>query len=325
MSDGIFPSPFGPVSPAVSTLTSQLLAPAATCVDDRARQRVRDQLLSTITSVVDTMAAGDPLVITLPLLRQAFLGSNLTMDLHEPFSWKPAFVRRSLGLAAIDACLKAHRKQRHSTPAQAVATVAGEAVAEWRRTGWRTFHWEPWYAGLSTGARSVVLADATTWASGLWSALDWSQLSSAPIIGGPDDQWICTAAQTVRLKGRSELRIAIDTGPCCHAHSGEQLSHRVGKRIQEGNSPLALVSVASGVPSGEWRSELGFLALVASLRSPSLPVPARIAGLWPESGEYRLIDVSADILTAATDRVLSTVIEWATTRSDELRTAPWPP
>ena len=61
-------------------------------------------------------------------------------------------------------------------PAEAVGPVADRAVAEWRRTGWRTYHWEPWFAGLGGGARAMVLAEASSWATALWSRTEWPRL-----------------------------------------------------------------------------------------------------------------------------------------------------
>jgi hypothetical protein len=219
-----------------------------------------------------------------------------------------------LGLAAIEACLQ----HRHETPAQAVAIVADEAVATWVETGWRTFHWEPWFGGLAAGARSVVLAEAATWATALWSAFDWNQFASPPTAGGPDDQWICTAARTVRLKGRSELRIQLTAPDCCRAGQHRQIgsTSEVASGSAAHGPSTGLVSVSGGMPSDEWRSELGFLALVASLRSSSRPVPARVAGLWPEAGVRRMIDVDAEILRAAADWVVSAVSTWVAAPRD---------
>ncbi|HEX3566470.1 MAG TPA: hypothetical protein VHU17_13950 [Acidimicrobiales bacterium] len=310
MTTGPNPASSAFVSPSVKAFTAQLLAPAHTCVDDGARQSVRDHLLSAVPSLVDQLRAGDQVVITLPVLRQTLLGPDGALRVDEPFTWKPAFVRRSLGLAAIESCLQ----HRHGTPAEAVGAVADEAVATWVRTGWRTFHWEPWYGGLSVGARSVVLAEAATWATALWSGVDWNQFASLPTTGGPDDQWICTAARTVRLKGRSELRIGIAAPACCRTggHGGGN---------SEDNAPgpsMALLSVSGGIPSEDWRTELVFLALVASLRSPSRPVPARVAGLWPDAGAQRMIEVDAGILGAAADRVIAAVSELAAARRNSV-------
>jgi hypothetical protein len=173
--------------------------------------------------------------------------------------------------------------------------VSGEAVAEWERTGWRTFHWEPWFAGLAAGGRASVLADAVSWATPLWSALEWRVISHLAEVGGVDDQWSCPAPRPVRLKGRSELRVVLDgerTGP-----------DEVGRC----HRPVALVSMSGGRPGAPWAEELAFLALVAGLRSPSRPVPARVLGLWPDAGVHATVDIDAGVLTAAADRVVATV------------------
>ena len=300
------------VSPSVRTLTSELLAPAHTCIDGRARQDVRDRLLSPVPPLVEDLPAGEQVAITLPVLRQARQGLDITLGSDQPFAWKPTFVRRSLGLAAIESCLQ----HRHGTPAEAVGVVADEAVATWARTGWRTFHWEPWFGGLPAGGRSVVLAEAATWATALWSTLDWNQFASVPLTGGPDDQWICTAARTVRLKGRSELRVGITAPECCRNGGHRTSGSGDGAGSGDGGtcSPTALVSVSGGVPAEDWRADLGFLALVASLRSPSRPVPARVAGLWPDVGAQRMLDINGEVLRVAADKVIATVAQWAARR-----------
>ncbi len=201
---------------------------------------------------------------------------------HEPFRWKPAFVRRSLGLAAVRACADG----RWTAPAAAVAPLAEEAVARWHATGDRTFHWEPWLAGLAPGARAVVLAEATTWATPVWTALPWASLGDGARIGGPDDQWTCPAPRQVRLRGRAEARVAVGGA---------------------GGAAEVQVVVLAGRPQGSWREELAFPALVAGLRWPARPVPARVVGLWPEASEVRTADVDTGLLVSTADRVVEVV------------------
>ena len=173
--------------------------------------------------------------------------------------------------------------------------VSDEALAAWQRTGWRTFHWEPWFAGLAPGARATVLADAVSWATPLWSAFEWGAIAQLPVVGGVDDQWSCPAPRAARLKGRSELRVPLAT---VQAGSG------VGDR---GNQPEALVSMCGGRSRAAWPEELAFLALAAALRSPSRPVPARVLGLWPDSGAHSVVETGPEVLMAAVDLVVSTV------------------
>ncbi len=270
-------------------LAAMILAPPVTPIGPSDRRRVHHRLLGAVPALVEDLAAGDQIVVTLPLLRQADRDPESLAAPEEPFSWKPAFVRRSLGLSAIDACLN----RRYSTPGEATGPVADVAVAEWSRTGWRTFHWEPWMAALSPAARSAVLAEAATWATALWSSIDWRPFGRSIRLGGPDDQWACPAARTVRLKGRCEVRVPLDP------------AHRDGRR--DPTSSTTLISVASGIPANGWEAELGFLALVASLRSPTRPVPSRVVGVWPDAGEHRLVDVTPGTLAAAVDRVIACI------------------
>ena len=184
-------------------LTRALTADGPTPLGDGIRARLRDRLISGIASVADRMPRGDHVVVTSNLLRLARTRPESLTSTEESFVWKPVFVRRSLGLAVVDACLTG----RFATPMEAVAPVSSEAVAEWERTGWRTFHWEPWFAGLGPGARAAVLADAVTWATSLWSSFDWKALPQPVELGGAYDQWSCPVPRSVRLKARARLHL----------------------------------------------------------------------------------------------------------------------
>jgi hypothetical protein len=178
---------------------------------------------------------------------------------------------------------------------EAIGPVSDTAVAEWERTGWRTFHWEPWFARLADGARASVLAEALGWATAVWSAVEWNRLPQRPRVGGPADQWMCPAGRVVILKARSELRVPLPGDP-----SGALGVGALGP-------PVALVSVSSGCPGGTWSEELAYLALVAGLRSSTCPVPARVVGLWPDAGIRAAVDMDDAVLTAAAKRVIATV------------------
>jgi hypothetical protein len=272
-------------------LTRALLAPPSDPVDEACRAHLRQRLSTGINPLVEQLPHGEQLVVSLPLLRRARSRPESLTDQEEPFAWKPVFVRRSLGLAVVEACVAG----RFGSPIDAVGPVASEAVAEWGRTGWRTFHWEPWLAGLDGGARALVLAEAVTWATALWSSLDWRMLAEHPRLGGPDDQWVCPASRTVRFKGRSEVHVSLDSAQARWSEVGPA------------STPVALVSVAGGRPDEAWSGELAYLALVASLRSPSRPVPARVAGLWPDAGIRLVADIDGPALVAAAERVVATV------------------
>ena len=266
-------------------LTRALLAPPAVSVDEACRVHLRDRLSGELAPLVERLPRRQRLVVTLADLRRARVRPDSLSGEQEPFAWKPVFVRRSLGLAVVDACVGG----RFRSPAEAVGPVASEAVAEWERTGWRAFHWEPWFAGLDRGARALVLSEAVTWATSLWASFDWAAFEERPRVGGSDDQWFCPGAGALILKGRSELRVPLVTaGP-------------------DGAGPVALASVAGGCPSDGWAAELAYPALVAALRSPSRPVPTRVAGLWPDAGVHLVVDIDGEVLASAVDRVEATV------------------
>jgi hypothetical protein len=259
--------------------TAGLLAPPVHAVDEVALARVRTALESGVTDAAAGLARGAPCELGLPQLRRARYRPDLLALPEEPFAWKPAFVRRSLGLELVRACAAG----RFRGPADAAGAVADHAVEEWRRTGWRTFHWEPWFAGLGPGARSVVRAEAITWATPLWAAFDWRSLAGVADSAVPDDTWTCPGARPPRLKGRTEVRVRSSTGR------------------------PTLVSVASGCPGDGWRDELAFPALVAALAGPGTPVVSRVVGLWPESGFRLAVDIDEVALCGAVERVVDAV------------------
>lgn len=274
---------------AADTRTRALTAPAVTCVTDDDRARIREELVSALAPIVERLPRGEQMVVTLPLLRRAQSDPGSLVVPEEPFAWKPAFVRRSLGLAVVDACATG----RFRAPSEAIGPVVAAAVAEWERSGWRTFHWEPWFAGLPGGARAVVEANAVTWATALWSSFDWQSFDRVPRIGGADDQWACPAGRTLRLKGRTELRVPV-------AAEGEPPD-------SPASAPEAIVSVSGGGPGAGWADELAYLALVSALRSPSRPVPARVMGLWPDAGTHRTVEIDRQTLGDAAKRVEASV------------------
>jgi hypothetical protein len=272
-------------------LTRALVAPPSGSIDDGVRARVRDRLTSGFGPHVDRLPAGESVMVTTALLRRARDRPDSLSEQDEPFAWSPLFVRRSLGLAVVSACARGCFR----TPAEAVGPVAAEAVAEWERTGWRAFHWEPWLAGLTSGARAMVLAEAVNWAIGLWSSLDWDEFPRLPRIGGADDWWMCPASRTVRLKGRSELHVPLVTG-----------RSRASEIARPGGS-VALVSVSGACPGDGWPEELAFLALVAAASSVPKPIPVRVVGLWPDAGMHATMEIDAQALMSAAERVVTTV------------------
>lgn len=279
----------------VQEITSLLTAPASTEVADSRREELRNTVSTRLCALIARGSQRPPVVLTLRDLRRFRLRPGSLGDPEPPFQWRPVFVRRSLGLAMVGACASG----RFRSPAEAAGPVAEEALSRWSQTGWRTFHWEPWLNALPLGARAVVLAEAVTWATSLWTSLDWPSLAapgSSLQVGGADDVWSCpTQGNAVRFKGRGDLRVGIAGRPA------------PGPAEQASRPASALVVVSGGTPSLGWEEDLAFPALVTALRPPSRPVPARVVGLWPDAGTARVLEVDVAVLSRAADLAVEAV------------------
>jgi len=227
-----------------------------------------------------------PVVVTLPLLRRLASRPGEGPFPEEPFAWKPGFIRRSLGVALLGAC----RRGLHDAPSVAVGPVLDEALAAWNATGQQVYHWEPWVASLGAGGRAAVMADAVGWATGVWTALPWDHLATEANLSfvATDDQWVCPTARSVRLKARADLLVTHNPGPTRGAGD-------------------VLVLVGPGLPPGSWTTELGMVALLSMLSRPGRDIPARVVGLWPEAGAFRVADIDDDLLDRSVNRVIGTV------------------
>jgi hypothetical protein len=133
-----------------------------------------------------------------------------------------------------------------------------------------------WLAGLPAAGLAAVEADAVTWATRLWCALDWTAFEDVPTIGR-DRWWDSPHSSLLAIRSRAEVR-AVGRDP-----SGEPFS--------------AHLVVLTGPRRASVRAELSVVALVEALRAaPSLP-PGRIVGWWPDSGH--LVKVEMDQLALA--------------------------
>jgi hypothetical protein len=271
--------------PVTDLLTAPGTADVATPVGVDGWTRLRERLTDGVSDAATGLVGGGGLEVGLRQLRLARYRPESLDVPEEPFAWKPVFVRRSLGIAAVRACAEG----RFRGPAEAVGPLADRAVEEWRRSGWRTFHWEPWFAGLGAGGRALVLAEAVTWATPMWAGLDWRLLGDSVELAPPDDRWSLPGGGRVRLRGRSEARVVRPD------------------RTSAAPRSAALLSVSGGRPGDGWADELAFLGLVAGLASPAGPVPSRVVGMWPEAGVHLAVGLDEPTLAGAVDRVVDTV------------------
>ncbi len=180
---------------------------------------------------------------------------------------------------------------RVSYPAAAVAAVLADAVEDVaaerdggcgrRRPAW----WADWYAGLDPAARAAAQAAAVTWATQLWTALDWSPLRRRAAFGPPGYRW-CPASGRLVLRARFDVLVRADSGP------------------------VAIIVGQGDAPGADWRLRLGWEALVAGLSAGPEAVPRRVVGLWPASGQVRFLPVDAAVLVDVSERVADATAAW---------------
>jgi hypothetical protein len=187
-------------------------------------------------------------------------------------------------MAAVARC--AH--DRALSPAQAVAGVLERAIeseAERRGAAW----WEEWFRRIPPGARAVVRSEAVTWATQLYGALEWSRIESRARMGC-DYKWQCPGSPLVTLHAKVDVEASAQ------------------------GRPVQLV-VPTGVAGPQWAPALALPALAAGLLHGSDAVPARVVGMWPASGQVRILPIEPGALEDASRRV----IEAAWTMADQSR------
>jgi len=205
----------------------------------------------------------------------------------EPFRWSARTARRSVGLAAVRACYHGI----HRTPAEAVAGVLERLAEDAGGSTGRGGSLGRWLAGLPSGARAAVQADAVTWATRLHIALDWDSLPPGTVVGGRDEWWDCPSARRIGLRGRAEVRTSTAGGDASAA----------------GPHRPVLFCLRPGVPGPTGRTELALPALVAALASPTGAPPARVIGWWPACGRAIVLEVDEKVLTRAAASVVGAV------------------
>jgi hypothetical protein len=247
------------VLPRARALTDALLAPAGPVVDEQCAHELRSRVAAAVAGHLPR-GAGRRTVNAYALRRVR--GSHPPSD--SPFRWAPRTARRALGLAAVRACVAGDGR----TPVEAVRRAVDEevAVAERGAAGPRAVG--TWLASLPAGGRAMVAAEAVTWATALFGALEWDRLGLRARIGGPDRWWDAPGGWGLTLQGRAEVRTESDGHP-------------------------VLLCVGNGRPVDSSRVELLLPALVEVLHDPRAPAPSRVVGWWPASGRTLVVPVDA--------------------------------
>jgi hypothetical protein len=213
---------------------------------------------------------------------------------HDAFRWSSRAARRPVGLAAVRARLEG----RAATPADAVALVMSDPGGPHGLGRVGPGSCADWVASLAAPARSMVSAEATSWATRLWTAIDWGRLDPEKLsVGGPDRWWRWSGAGTGRtariaLRGRADVRLRLDA------------------TVRGGPPHGAHLVVLDGHPGRATRHALMLSALVDALTSirssDQATVPSRVVGWWPDSGKVWIIPVDAHTLGVAADAAVVT-------------------
>ena len=280
------PVGIGLALPRAAPLTDALLAPAACDVRTSEFQELRASLFYELPRLVEELPPNERLQIGAHELVVARDHPERCALRRDGFVPSPRRCRRAIGVAAVERCVRG----RASTPQTAVAEVLESGVedlaaAARAQGGQSPPWWAEWYAGLALGGRATVQAEALTWATQLWTALDWCRFERPPVIGGRDDWWDCPGRRQLAVRGRAEVR------------------------AWAGSRPAMLV-VAAGSPGTGWRAELAQRALVVALARGEGPIPARVVGLWPTSGLVRICEVDITALHEAAAALVSAVGTW---------------
>ena len=232
------PVGIGLALPRAAPLTDALLAPAACDVRTSEFQELRASLFYELPRLVEELPPSERLQIGAHELVVARDHPERCALRRDGFVPSPRRCRRAIGVAAVERCVRG----RASTPQTAVAEVLESGVedlaaAARAQGGQSPPWWAEWYAGLALGGRATVQAEALTWATQLWTALDWCRFERPPVIGGRDDWWDCPGRRQLAVRGRAEVR------------------------AWAGSRPAMLV-VAAGSPGTGWRAELAQRARV---------------------------------------------------------------
>lgn len=250
---------------------------------------LRDDLARELHAVVGDLPAGERLQMDAYKMRVARRHPERCMDAGDTFTPTPRHCRRAVGTAAVRLCVRGLAPG----PAAAVADVLAAGVADVEDVpgadATRPQWWAGWYAGLPRGAQAVVRAEAVAWATQLLTALDWGRFPRLPVIGGRDDWWQCPGGRQLVLQGRADVRVPS------------------GRR-------LALLAMQTGRCPPDWRMELGYPGLVAALVRDATAAPCRVVGVWPDSGQVRVLPLDLGALRHVATAVVSAVATWVDSR-----------
>lgn len=288
---GARPRALAPMAlPQAAALTDLLVGearPTGSAMSGAQIEAVRCRLETTLGRL--RRRAGGPWRVTGYALRRAAVDPGDATG-GPVFRWSATTARRPVGLAG----LRAYRTGTARSPADAVAATVASLAADGRHGLGRAGSLTEWIGRLAAPALTIVQAEATAWATSLWTAVEWDRLGPHVRVGGPSPQWSPASSPGTSLRGRADVRV---TGP---------------------DGAETILTVLPGSPGTGSREELGLTALTTALGRgggpgpgdatvPPRVVPARVAGWWPDCGRALVVPVDGALLEETADAVLRAV------------------
>jgi hypothetical protein len=263
------------------SLTGLLVAPPP-AVDSVAWRAALDEAVGELAALAAARHGAGPLQITDHEVRLAWrLGEPAEAAGPPAFAWSARTARRILGLAAVRSLIAG----RTRTPSDAVRERVAQSTRLVRDGVEPISGMDRWLAGLTPAGRAAAAAEAVTWATRLWCALDWNALGTRPIVGR-DRWWDSPHSALFALRSRAEVR----AGP----------SHLV---------------LLSGPRRDSVHAELALVTLVESLRAAAAGPPGRVVGWWPDSGHTVRLEPEPRVLALAVDSVSRALRRWTPARA----------
>ena len=267
--------------PRAEAITDALLEPVPELSIDEVRA-VRAELTAALVPMAAELPPTSRLVLDGHRFRLAMRHPERCALEAEEFHHSAPVVRRAVGLAAVNRCLRTGAASP-GVVMDDVLEVGDEQVAAERGAPRSVPWWTTWFAGLGRAGRAVVAAEANTWATALWTSVQLERLAR-PVVVGSDDWWSPAGARNLSLHGRSDVRA------------------QLGQRS-------VLITVEPGTPDAQ-TTEVVFPTLVAVVANEARPLPGRVLGIWPACGQVRMVDIDATALRQCAERVVSAAGTW---------------
>ena len=210
-----------------------------------------------------------PFRVTDHAVRLALGTDGAGSDERDSFAWSARTARRALGLAALRSLVAGESR----APLDAVRARVAEIARLVHDGSPSVSGFDRWLAGLPPAGRAAVGAEAVTWATRLWCALDWRAIGAAVVIGR-DRWWDSPHSALLALRSRAEVRagcgsLVVLTGPAAGLGAGRALPRHAGR-------------------------------VVAQHRRRR---PGRVVGWWPDSGHWVRLEPEPAVLALATEAV----------------------